>query len=565
MTAPSWLAFALAAALACFPVVATADAVAGAPVADDTPVPAPSTPTRTTTADHSKFEQLQGPFRSGPEVTEACLGCHTEAASQVHGSVHWNWRYEHPTTGQTLGKRHALNNLCLGIVGSYERCASCHVGYGWQDEHFDFSAQNKVDCLVCHDRTGTYEKFPTGAGHPAYEDTVFRGRMFEAVDLAQVAQNVGQTSRATCGSCHFHSGGGDAVKHGDLDSSLLAPSRVVDVHMSPEGLDFNCSTCHEFSGHDQAGSRYLVTAVPQHGIAVPGRESDRPACQSCHGDTPHARGIHDKLNQHAELMACQTCHVPEIARGGLATKTLWDWSTAGRRNEAGVPVVERNDEGQIIYDGMKGDFEWRENYPPIYRWFDGTMRYTEVGEPIDPSRPVDINRPEGEPRRNGARSTGARIWPFKVLEGHQPYDEAHQHIVVPRLFGRDETAYWRGYDWNRAIEAGMAEARRVGQTDAEFSGRHGFVETRMYWPVTHMVAPAEMALSCEACHTVGGRLEGLAGVYIPGRDRHPLIEGLGWLAVFFTLLGVLGHGLMRAVMAMHRRRPQPAASAGDET
>ncbi len=95
--------------------------------------------------------------------------------------------------------------------------------------------------------------------------------------------------------------------------------------------------------------------------------------------------------------------------------------------------------------------------------------------------------------------------------------------------------------------------------------RHGFVETRMYWPVTHMVAPAEMALSCEACHTVGGRLEGLAGVYIPGRDRHPLIEGLGWLAVFFTLLGVLGNGLMRAVMAMHRRRPQPAASAGDET
>lgn len=509
----------------------------------------PSAPVASaSTADHSKFEQLQGPFESGPDVTRACLGCHTEAASQVHGSVHWNWRFEHPTTGQLLGKRHALNNLCLGIVGSYERCASCHVGYGWKDTSFDFGAQDHVDCLVCHDRTGTYEKFPTGAGHPAYQDTVFRGRLFAAPDLAHVAQNVGRTSRDTCGSCHFHSGGGDAVKHGDLDSSLVAPPRSVDVHMSPQGLDFNCSTCHEFSGHDQAGSRYLLRASPVHGVAVPGRESDRPACESCHGATPHARGLHDKLNQHGEFIACQTCHVPTVARGGLATKTLWDWSTAGRRDDSGAPIVVRDADGQIVYDGMKGDFAWQQDYPPEYHWFDGTMRYTELGDTIDPSESVAINMPEGTPR-----GPDSRIWPFKRLAGVQPYDDVQMNLVVPRLFGRDDSAYWRGYDWSRAIETGMAEAREVGQTQVGFSGSHGFVETHMYWPVTHMVAPKEQALSCDACHARGGRLEGVPGIYIPGSDRHRVIEPVGWTALALTLLGIAGHGGTRLVASRRRQ------------
>ena len=35
------------------------------------------------TADHSKFDALKKDFKSGPEVTKACLTCHTEAAKQV--------------------------------------------------------------------------------------------------------------------------------------------------------------------------------------------------------------------------------------------------------------------------------------------------------------------------------------------------------------------------------------------------------------------------------------------------------------------------------------------------
>ncbi len=34
------------------------------------------------TADHGKFKALQQEFKSGPEVTNACLSCHTQAAKQ---------------------------------------------------------------------------------------------------------------------------------------------------------------------------------------------------------------------------------------------------------------------------------------------------------------------------------------------------------------------------------------------------------------------------------------------------------------------------------------------------
>ena len=36
--------------------------------------------------------------------------------------------------------------------------------------------------------------------------------------------------------------------------------------------------------------------------------------------------------------------------------------------------------------------------------------------------------------------------------------------------------------------------------DQEYSGEYGFAETVMYWPINHMVAPKDKALSCEDCH-----------------------------------------------------------------
>jgi hypothetical protein len=183
-----------------------------------------------------------------------------------------------PETKQRLGKKHVINNFCTAVPSNYEFCTACHVGYGWKDNNFDFSAQDNVDCLVCHDTTGTYRKLPGLAGHPPYKDMEFpphSGKIVKAPDLGQVARNVGKSSRANCGACHFYGGGGDAVKHGDLDSSMRDPSKYLDVHMAKDGLNFSCGTCHATTGHEVPGSRYAPTATDDEGGRPHARQEGR--------------------------------------------------------------------------------------------------------------------------------------------------------------------------------------------------------------------------------------------------------------------------------------------------
>ncbi|RPI44592.1 MAG: tetrathionate reductase family octaheme c-type cytochrome [Betaproteobacteria bacterium] len=493
------------------------------------------------TADHSKFKELEGPFATGPEVTKACLACHTEAAKQLHKTTHWTWEFYNEVTRQQLGKKTVVNNFCVAVSSNWPRCTSCHIGYGWKDDKFDFTAEQNVDCLICHDTTGGYKKFPAGAGHPVYEEKEFpagSGNKWRPPDLVKIAQSVGKTRRANCGACHFYGGGGDAVKHGDLDSTMSNPGKELDVHMDVKGLNFSCAECHTTGSHEVTGSRYATKAVDKNGIDVPGRTDDtRASCESCHGLMPHKND--EKLNDHTDRVACPTCHVPEFARGGRPTKMLWDWSTAGKLDGKGNPLKKKTADGkELAYDGMKGDFKWEENVVPEYRWFNGVIKYTLMGEKFeDTGGVVPINRIEGS-----SGDPDSRIWPFKLMRGKQPYDKKHRVLTVPHVFGQDEAAFWKTYDWPKALAAGM---QSVG---LEFSGEYGFVETEYYWPIVHMVAPKEKAVACDGCHAREGRLAKLGGFYMPGRDTFPWLDRIGWALVLLTLAGVVGHGLLRLLL-----------------
>ena len=500
------------------------------------------------TADHSKFKALEGPFADGAAVTRACLGCHTEAADQVMATPHWTWEYTHPRTGQKLGKKSMLNSFCIGDRSNEPFCQSCHIGYGWKDASFDFKARDKVDCLVCH-HSGGYSKPPGMAGEVPTVRTELppgSGKFVEPIDLARVAQAVGKTGVANCGSCHFYGGGGDGVKHGDLDSSLTRADRALDVHMAPKergGAGFSCATCHEADGHRIAGSRVQMSAVDAHGPALRGADEGRSAatCQSCHGNKPHRESLLavQRLNNHSDVLACQACHVPTFARGGVPTKMGWDWSTAGRLTPEGKPLQKKDSHGHVIYDSKKGDFTLGEDVVPDYVWFNGTVRYTLQTDTIDPTNVVHINRFEGS-----AGDAGSRIWPVKRFSGRQPYDKLHRQLLVPHTAVPDDSAFWFNFDWPKALRAG-AEA-----TGQPFSGEYGFVRTEMLWPITHMVAPASQAVRCSQCHSAEGRLAQVPGVYVPGRDSQPWIERLGWLAVIGALAGVLVHAAVRVFAAV---------------
>lgn len=354
----------------------------------------------------------------------------------------------------------------MSPISNEARCTSCHAGYGWRDAHFDFSDKSSMDCLVCHDTTGTYDKSPKKAGLPA-----------EDVDLKYVAENVGHTSRQTCGSCHFNGGGGDAIKHADLSRALRQPQRSCDVHMG--GYDFRCTTCHETRNHRISGRSSSVPVA-----------EGKVSCRDCHGQRPHAgdKLIDHHLNEHGQHLDCNTCHSPVFAKC-QPTKTWWDWSKAGNKQRQ----PQKGPLGMPDYHVKKGEFKWRQAAKPSYAWFNGHMDRVLLGDKVNPNKEViNITEPVGS-----RLDPASRITPFKVMKGVQALDATKHHFLVPHLFPRgpeDKTAYWKHFDWAKAFEAGMEEA------NLPYSGQYQWQETWMYWRMEHEVMPADLALSCAHCH-----------------------------------------------------------------
>jgi octaheme c-type cytochrome (tetrathionate reductase family) len=414
---------------------------------------------------HTEHKDIvKGPFETGQDVTRACLECHPDAADQIMHTTHWTWESETfnvPWRDEpvTIGKINQINNFCIGTRGNEVRCMTCHTGYGWDaDTETVLQKAENVDCLACHADTTTYAKGEYG--NPA-----------EGVDLLAAAQSVRTPTRDNCGKCHFDGGGGNGVKHGDLDESLYFPSENLDVHMGR--LDFECVDCHRTEDHVIKGrmvaDNYTVDPAEQ------------VACSDCHDAKPHDD---ERVNLHTESVACQTCHIPAIALKD-PTKISWDWSTAGQ---------DRADD-HYTYLKIKGTFVYEKNYQPTYLWFNGNLEYRYLlGDKMDPGKPTYINLPAGD-----INDENAKIFPFKLHVGKQPYDTVNHILLQPRTAG--DGGFWTTFDWQSALALGAQD------TGLPFSGQYGFAETWMYWPTTHMVQPKENALQCDACHSDNGRLD----------------------------------------------------------
>ena len=473
------------------------------------------------TADHSKFKILQGPFKDGDgsAVTKACLTCHTKAAEQVMATQHWKWHI--PDAGmEGFGKSTLLvNNYCLTIIGgNTEACARCHAGYGFKDKNFDFTKQENVDCLVCHDTTGDYEKIGAGMPNPA-------------VPLADVAQKVSRPTLKNCGVCHFFGGGANATKHGDLDDTILTAPRAEDVHMSKQGAGMDCVDCHASNSHQVGGPDYVIPADRRESPKFPGEEVSRMACSACHTETPHKSFI---LNRHYQKVACQTCHIPAFARGTLPTNTFWDWATSGRLKD-GRPYEEKNEKGWLTYTSMRGKMTWEQNVKPNYIWYNGNLKFTRLTDNLPASRPVVLNPAEGS-----YTDPNAKIWPFKFHEATQPYDPVNNKLVAPYTDGPPGSgAFWGDWKMDIAVKKGMETA------GLPYSGKFDYIRTTMLWPITHMVAPKEQALACTECHAKNGRLAGVPGFYLIGRDHGTGVNLLGFGVILLTLVGVGIHGVLR--------------------
>jgi octaheme c-type cytochrome (tetrathionate reductase family) len=425
------------------------------------------------------------------EGTESCLLCHEEAGAAALDMGHFKWEGKTDNIagleGSVHGKNDLLNNFCIAVPTNEGRCTQCHAGLGYSDSSFNFQDPRNVDCLVCHDQTGTYKKGKTSAGMPD-----------PSVDLNAVARSIAKSAKPTrknCIGCHANAGGGDNVKHGDLSTDLLATTREFDVHMGVDGADFACVDCHAANHDPKTGTvNHGNAGMSLHSV----NEGEMRQCADCHGsvDTIHADkdmvvmfedGWHGRL-------ACQVCHIPAIARA-ISTKTEWYWSDAGK-DVSPVPVDPVT--GRPTFDKKKGTFVWSKNVRPTLRFSNGRWNRMVIGvsDTFD-KLPIVLAEPLGD--RNDPE---AMIYPFKLMVGNQPIDPLTNTVLVPHLFGKKggDNPFWAKYDWGKALADGAA------YTGQNYSGTYTFAATEMLLSVNHEIAPAEQAFGkwdeggCRDCH-----------------------------------------------------------------
>ena len=439
--------------------------------------------------------------------TSQCLNCHGKIGDDVMTTAHWKWEGVATNIAghesESHGKKDLINNFCQAIPSNEARCTECHIGIGWKDKSFDFGNPKNIDCLACHDQTGTYKKGTTTAGAPD-----------PAVDLSKVAQsvaeNAGVPSRATCVFCHARAGGDDNVKHGDIANDLKAPTRQHDVHMGTDGAaKFTCVACHQVKKNlDGDTLSHGIGGMAFHSVD----EGVMKTCTDCHGT---AAGIHagttvQNIVQSHTTLACQVCHIPVIAKK-TSTMTDWRWEQAGLAAAPATcaPADPAVTPARSTYSKLKGCFTWKNNVRPTLRYFDGKWNriMVNVNDTFPAGLPavVDLASPTAT-----YKTPGAMIYPFKKMTGNQPADKINYTVLVPNLFGNattDPDAYWISFDWNKALASGAA------YTGQSYSTQHVFVDTVMLLKVDHEVVPSEMAYgkdnACSDCHT-GSQIDWVA-------------------------------------------------------
>ena len=197
----------------------------------------------------------------------------------------------------------------------------------------------------------------------------------EDVDVLTVAQNAQKPTADMCQRCHFAASGGPNFKHGD------SPLGTTDVHIA---AGMSCVDCHTTDRHQIAGGGDLKAHDPID-LEV------EVACANCHTTEPHESGAAALLNIHTARVACQTCHIPAIARD-----ETW-------------PTMLSRDYTQAVYNettGLYGPTHVLEsNVLPTYYWWNGRME--------SPPYPVgSLDDPD------------SRITPWKDLAFTVPVDAA---------------------------------------------------------------------------------------------------------------------------------------------
>ncbi len=381
-------------------------------------------------------QRIQGPFSSLAEVNRACMKCHQQQVDDIKKSVHWTWQRKRIINGKTVlsSMDSDLSRYAIAAKNNPKVCHRCHIGT-FPGKPFLFNSTNQpVNCLICHDTTGLY------------------GPEVDMSMLERIARRAGRSSVHNCLACHDQQCG--------LVPSTTAPL-TSDVHIQRYG--FTCLRCHPDNGH------HVLARTKTTG-------SDRAkatGCTDCHGQTPHTLA---RLNQHALLIGCQSCHIPAYG-DNKPVVVSWNWLLADNEDH-----LYRQGKKALAENGFLMTTKIR----PVYAWDDGSDRMYMRGDRAKPGKTTLLQGP-------GPRSPASEIMPFSIQYGTQLQDRKFHYLLSP-LLKRQKTPFWKNRELNDAVIQGMQAIR------LPYSGESDTATTVALRRINHGVKPATQALDCLNCH-----------------------------------------------------------------
>lgn len=414
-----------------------------------------------------------------------CVACHVDEAADVHASVMYQWQGEAPLMtqgdsrqGKDLG---GVNSYCVHILGNWNGCGSCHIGLGARPEAEPTHEQlTDIDCLLCHQQE--YRRRLEGDVRVPDIDTM-------AISMDEAVRTVHRPVRANCLQCHAKSGGGDAVKRGDLALAQgETTDRDFDIHMSVTGADLLCQDCHRFSDHRFEGKGSDLR---------PSDTATTVECSRCHADKTSVWGHGDlEIGRHVDRVACQTCHIPFYAKNAAdtlaseATETHRTWlDTAGTV----APIHPASEKANDLV--------------PVCRHWNGTSRNALLELPVAMD-PATGRYPTSLPV-GGVDDPDAKLYAFKHKTAVQPMDRSTRKLIA-----LDTSVFFTTGDADEAVRMGLANMGLDPATEVEW------VETETYQMLNHQVGDEDTALECEDCHESTARmdLKGRLGYQLKGPE-----------------------------------------------
>jgi len=376
-------------------------------------------------------------------------------------------------------------------------CARCHASGNGQRNLGDLgnATWQEMDCLICHAAdyredgrsiTRALERVPQADGG---SPTGYRLALPAGADLAASSLSItGQPSEATCLRCH----GWSADPYGQR---FGLGAGIADAHSQV----LSCSACHQSHGHqwltNEPGPSFWGTGLGGELADIHG------TCASCHSAAGQA--AHPELDiavplhpimpaNHLERIACQTCHVPQVAP---VSDLSWG-------------QLER-----VVEDGRFLRWQRRLLTPgtgstrPTYRWSDGTF--------------WDDSEPRAE-----VRGPGSRITPFRIARLSHPRDLASglwlpaDEAIIGNADSLMTNTVGQANDTLALLDLAVREGvRQAAAADpatwgslvdggGQYLGQWALQSRDQYFPVNHGVGRISQSVAgCMNCHASGQYLD----------------------------------------------------------